>query len=200
VYEKLGLRPPEYLDRPLGAEQVWVQVHPPTSYVSPVLTGHRDTYYKWVGAGMCEHSHGSIHRLQPLVSAVRFGFDRTRLYFRLDGFEPLTDFFDDGAWMELRFRRPEERTVRVRRKSSGFVVEDCGGTLDRIPGAAAACEEILELALPVDWFGAMRGGPQVFEFYFSLGRAELELERFPWDAALRMDFDPELFDVMNWFV
>ena len=74
--------------------------------------------------------------------------------------------------------------------------------MGRVPGARAAVREVLEVSVPVEFFESLRWSPPPFaiEFHVVLGKAGLELERFPWDSVLSMEFDPEAFELTNWFV
>lgn len=204
IYEKIGVPVPDYLDHPVDTEHTNLTVSDPSSYIRPTITGHMDAYYKWLGAGACEFSHGSINRLQPIISMVRYGFDRTQLFFCCEGFEPLKGFFNEDTWLQLRFSRPSDRVVLVRKTPSGITAERLmvGRRGEFIPGAIVAVDDILELSIPLDFFESLRWSQPPFpiEFCVVLGRGELEIERFPWDTVIRMSFDPDLFEVGNWFV
>jgi len=205
VYERLGMPPPQKLDRPVGAEgESNLPIVAPTSFISPAITGRREGYYKWVGAGRCEFAHGSIHRLQPVLSAIRFGFDRTHLFIRVDGFEPLGPALDGDGWVRIQFVRPTPCAALIRRVDGVLTVEKAvnGDSLGRVQGAEAAAVELLEVSLPTSFFDPIRWSapPIAIEFFVRVGRGDLEVERFPWDSFIAMEFDPDSFALTNWFV
>lgn len=204
IYDELGLKPPEHLDRPVERDRAAVPVHPPTARISPAISGFRDSYYKWVGSGSCTFQQGSIHRLQPLVAGVRFGFDERSFYLRVDGFRPMEELLKSGDWVSINVSRPEPGTIQVRREDGGLAVEvqDEQGISTPLTGASAAVGDILELALPLDFFRPWREGrvPFAMEFHLVLGSADLSDERFPWDAVIDVACDPMGIVLSNWFV
>lgn len=203
VYEDLGLSPPDVIDHPVEAagHALVVPVTHPTSTIHPTLTGRHDSYYKWVGAGRCTFSHGSIHRLQPVVSQVHFGFDREGLYLCVEGFQSLAEALDDGGWLRLLFQQPRDFGLVVRKGATGLeVVRLRGGRPDgHLAGAQAALGQILEMALPVAAFGKTESRFPI-EFHLVLGKGDLEVERFPWDSVIAIDFDPEGLELASWCV
>ncbi|NOZ02068.1 MAG: hypothetical protein GXP54_09295, partial [Deltaproteobacteria bacterium] len=208
IYKDLGLTTPDYLSRPVDDGWAPVPVTPPTAYISPVINGRNDGFYKWVGAGKCEFRHGSIHRQRPLVSSVSFGFDHRDLYFRVEGFEPLVDLLSTDGWIKFHFAEPDECAVVVLREAGDLVVEkECvDNALSIVDGGRAAVEDVFEMALPVSFFESSFGSsvpldkPFAIEFCVVLGQGDLELERFPWDSVIAMEFDPQAFEMENWFV
>lgn len=204
TYEELGLTPPDHLDRPIAPDHPSVPVLQPTARISPTITGLRDSYYKWVGAGSCTFQQGAIHRLQPLVAGVRFGFDDRFFYLRVDGFKPMTELMTLGDWVTVNISRPEPLTFVVRRDDGGLAVDvrDKAGGAVPVAEARAAVGDVLELALPLNVFQAWRDSRTAFaiEFHLVLGSAELSDERFPWDAVIDVACDPLGIERANWFV
>ncbi len=203
IHEELGLQPPDHLDRPLERDRTGVHVHPPTARISPAITGNRDSYYKWVGAGCCLFQQGSIHRLQPLVSGVRFGFDENNLFIRVDGFRPMEELLKNGDWLRLQISRPQPQVVMIRHENEGLVVEliDSAGTAARLADTKAAVGDVLEISLPLDIFQPWREArrPFAIEFHLVLGSADLSDERFPWDAVIDVACDPNGIVRSQWF-
>ncbi len=204
IYQELGLTAPEHLGRPVAPDHSPVPVVPPTARISPAITGYRDSYYKWVGAGSCAFQQGSIHRLQPLVAGVRFGFDDRCFYLRVDGFKSMAELMNLGDWLTIDVSRPDPLTFLVRRENGGLTVEtrDKDGTTTALPEARAAVGEVLEVSLPLGVFRPWRESRAAFaiEFHLVLGSAELSDERFPWDAVIDVTCDPMGIERSNWFV
>jgi alpha-amylase/alpha-mannosidase (GH57 family) len=206
IYEELGLDPPEQLERPVEPHPSRQDYARPTSCISPRLTGRLDGFYKWVGAGICSFSHGSIHRLDPIVRQVMFGYDRTHVYLRVDGFRPMRDALGPDMWLRIVFLRPCEQVLQLRfvggRLLAG-VTRNGNGYCTRIDEEVCfEVDDILEMAIPTSWFmeGTKPTVPFPLEFHFVFGTGDLEEERFPWDANLDMTFDPDGFALTSWFV
>lgn len=207
LYDIIGVLAPDGLDRALddGAQRP-AQIRLPTALIQPHITGRLDGYYKWVGAGSSMHAQGSIHRLEPVVSSIHFGYDRGRFYLRCDGYAPMTRFLRENAWIKVRFLCPEDVTAEIRSNGDGNVlVEQTGRENPAGPFAQAECavDSILELSLPWSFFSVANNNPKLpfkLEFSLSLGHADLEEERFPWDSTIEIEVDPEQIDLHNWFV
>ena len=202
VYESVGAPVPDQLNRPVDSNRADLPVSEPTAFISPDITGRQEGYYKWLGAGVCEFSHGSIHRLQPIISAVRFGFDATRLFFRVDGFEPLASALEGDGWLRVQFAVPTQCSLLIRPGKDGLVIDKVSGKINegRVVAARAAVGDMLELAVPVSFFDPFTATPMHVKFHVVLGKGKLEVERFPWDSTVGFVFDPETFEVANWFV
>lgn len=202
VYRRIGLQPPVALDVPLNEDVRALDLYPPTATIQPKITGFRDSYYKWVGAGVCRFSHGAIHRLRPILASVHFGFDREHLYLRCDGFEPLRDFLANDGFVRFHILRPAEVTLLVRGCPDGCIIERLAKdhVVGHVSGSEVAVNEVLEASVPIAVFGRDVRAPFAVEFYVILGHGDLEEERFPWDSRIIFDFDPETFESSNWFV
>jgi len=204
VYKEMGLVTPDYLSRPVSEAESGINVRQPSAYISPAVNGRDDSFYKWVGAGSCEFSHGSIHRLKPVISSVHFGFDRDTLYFRVAWFEDMIQSLSGDAWMKVHFALPSESEVCVRAGNGGYVLERIAGNevSDVVEGGRVAIRDVLEMSLPVSVLNESAEGktPFAIGFCIVLGDGDLELERFPWDSVIAFEFDPESLEVDNWFV
>ena len=138
--------------------------------IPPTLDGEVTSYFEWVGAGQLEleSAAGSMHRVSParhsIVTGLRFGFDRSRFYVRVDFSRRASDVLADKGEVELTFLTPADTRLRIR-PSAGRVI----ATVERrlAPGewqdvplipAEAAAGQILELS--VDWpaLGVQPGG------------------------------------------
>jgi alpha-amylase/alpha-mannosidase (GH57 family) len=202
IYEALDVAPPEVLDRPVGHGKGSLPLRAPTSLIRPRIDGRRGAFYKWVGAGSCDFAQGSIHRLQPIVTGVRFGYDERTLYVRCEGFAPMREFFENGHWMRLAMARPQPCEFRIQRGEGGGLEVAriaADGSTAPVDGAAAAVDDVVEIALPIRALEAPAGRFAI-EFHLVLGTDGLEAERFPWDSVIDLDFDPKGFELTNWFV
>ena len=91
----------------------------PTALLSPTLDGEETSYFEWLGAGVFEvlDVAGAMHqigRAAPRLTSVRFGFDRERLYVRVDGRQPMAEVLADGYEVALKFLAPAGRRFSVR--------------------------------------------------------------------------------------
>jgi alpha-amylase/alpha-mannosidase (GH57 family) len=181
----------------------------PTALLAPTLDGDETSYFEWLGAGTFEvrEAAGAMHQVDrrpAVLSLVRFGFDRERLYVRLDGRAPMTDVLADGHELSLKFLVPGGVRFSVARTGGGVSF----GFWDRQPdapywrrrgpgGAAVAIGRVLEASLPLQDLGVAAGGRVAF-FVAVYGSGNVELERQPANRALELTAPDALFEGRNW--
>ena len=185
--------------------------HQPAGLLAPVLDGEETTYFEWVGAGLLEgrQSAGAMHQAErsaPIVTLLQFGFDRERLYVRLDADRPLVDLLGDGFEFSLKFLNPRGVRYSVR--------QDAGRLAGRFwdwqaiephwvargPGrAAVAAGMILELALPLsDLLGPEDPARRALAFFLAVYQDNLELERHPAHRPIETSIPDERFEARHW--
>jgi hypothetical protein len=205
VCQRTGVKPPVGLDEPMARrDQAHVAFEPPLALISPRVDGHAARYYEWVGSGVYRSGEeGGAMRLgtEKVAGELRFGFDDERLYLRLTP-RPKGEVALKSARVRLSFDGglsgpPDARTAQAARvfdwSSSRGLLTLAG---DAVPGAEAACERVLELALPRRSLGLAKGGKArlVVELTAFDGRRE----RLPLDGAIDLTGPDEHFDLRNW--
>lgn len=204
VYEDAGLQPPACLDRPVSEESAGLPAKMPTAMISPAITGRRDSYYKWLGAGVCNFSHGSIHRLQPLVGAVRFGFDRESIFLAAERFSADNGFIPPGSTVRVVFESPRRLTLVLAFENSGRMsisASDSKGKVIDAQGVVAAAIDVLEVRIPQSLlFERDPHGVKAVSFFVEIESGGVDQERFPWDSSIEFCWDPRTFELQGWFV
>ena len=165
----------------------------PTGLVTPTLDGEATTYFEWLGAGTLEvrDMAGAMHRSDrggSLLTLVRFGFDRERLYVRLDGIRPFAELLAEGFGVSINFLDPPGVKLSVR----GQLDE-----LEGVAGARAAARTILEIAMPLAALGLQPGGPVAFFVVISTADGS-HLETHPDHRPIETTVPDALFDARNW--
>ena len=184
--------------------------HQPAGLLAPVLDGEETTYFEWVGAGLLEarQSAGTMHQAErstPIVTLLQFGFDRDRLYVRLDGERPLVDLLGEGFEFSLKFLNP----VGVRYS----VKQDLGRLTGRFwdwqaiephwvargPGrATAAAGTILEMALPLADLIPDEPARREVAFFLAVYQDDVEIERHPAHRPIEASIPDERFEARHW--
>ena len=134
---------------------------------------------------------GAMHRSDrppSILTLVQFGFDRERLYVRLDGVRPFTELLGEGFRVSLKFLDPPGVRLLVRSQ----VGEPVG-----VAGARAAAGTILELALPLTALGLAPGRPVAF-FVVISDADGAHLETHPNHRPIETSVPDALFEVRNW--
>jgi alpha-amylase/alpha-mannosidase (GH57 family) len=180
----------------------------PTGLISPTVDGEESSYFEWLGAGMLDvrETSGAMHQIErrePILSAVRFGFSRERLFVRLDGSNPIEGQLAAGVSFRLTFLAPEGLGLSVRRGGDGVVTgvwERRDGGRRRIEPAVTvtvAARTILEVSLPLADLGVAPGGPTSF-FVGVCDAVDVELERYPAYRPIELLAPDAMFEARNW--
>src|SRR5262249_42753383 len=131
----------------------------PTGLLAPVLDGEDTSYFEWLCAGSLEVREvaGAMHqseRRPPMLTLVRFGCDRERLYVRLDAGRPALDLLAEGFEFSLKFLNPGGLRFSVRQKLGRLAGTfwdrraEAPHWVERGPGrSAVAAGSVLELAV-----------------------------------------------------
>jgi alpha-amylase/alpha-mannosidase (GH57 family) len=179
----------------------------PTALLSPVLDGEVTSYFEWLGAGLFEVQEvaGAMHRTDAspaAVSAIRFGFDRSHLFVRIDGARPLHDLLNRGE-VRLTFVAPEGVQF-VAAMNDGRPVgryrdqaKTPSGWRDRgAGGASVAAGDVLELSLPLADLSLSPG--QAVAFVVEVHLAGVELERYPASRPIAATVPDRTFEARQW--
>ncbi len=192
IYEELDMAVPRELDQPIGDEKWALPIKQPSARISPKISGKRGGFYKWIGAGSSEFAQGSIHRLNPVIAKIKFGYDYETFYMRLEGVEPLKQFFEADGSLTIEIHQPTQKTLAV--LDGQLMLDD-----KPVPQAKVATGEVMEISLPMKLLCA-ESDRFTLEFHLVLRTGELEAERFPWDSTITVDVDPYGFELTNWFI
>ena len=143
-------------------------------------------------------------RRGPVLTLVQFGFDRDRLYVRLDGRRRVADLLSEGYEFSLKFMHPEGVRFSVREtlgrltwlfwdrgsKAPHWVERGAGG-------ATVAAGSVLELAVPLADL-AVKAGDRVAFFVAVYDADDAELERHPAHRPIEAEVPDEQFEARNW--
>jgi len=186
----------------------------PTGRLDPRLDGEETSYFEWLGAGLLEvrDSGGAMHRTDrhpSIVTHVRFGFDRDRLFVRVDAVERMVDVLATGREVSLKFARPSGLRFSVRqllgRLAGSFWVRQPAETpaagvdwIERGLGrAAVAAGAVLEIAIPLADLGLGDGEPLVF-FVAVYDANGTELERHTEHRPVELTTPDAMFEGRYW--
>jgi hypothetical protein len=190
----------------------------PTALLAPTLDGEETSYFEWMGAGrlLMHATAGAMHQTTASGAAlaqVRFGFDRERLWVRVDANRPLVDLLADDHSVCFKFLEPAGVGFSVQSESGrltgAFWDRRAGSSPGRpwlrrgIGGAAMAAGQVLEVALPLTDLGVPEGSPLSFFVLLAAGaEAGLgvpgEFDREPAHPAVRAVVPDATFEARNW--
>ena len=163
----------------------------PTGLVHPALDGEETSYFEWLGAGRFDvrDTPGAMHqtdRRAPHLTSIQFGFDRERLYLRLDGERPMRELLALGHEVSLIFLKPAGVRFSIRQT-------DGQNRTSGVPAHAAG--SILELAIPVSALGPVSAVSLFVAVHDAHGT---ELERHPPNRPIEADVPDPAFEARQW--
>jgi len=202
VYTMLDEPSPAELMRPISENHP----HPksatePTSFLNVRVDGRR-SYFEWLNAGHCtaSGSRGAMSMVsEGRLSDVYFGCDEEHLFIRCDGrggaarerladVDELRVVFSEPAGYELLVARPGWIEPPV--------VLHYEGAPAPAAGALAACDMILELAIPFRALEVEIGAP--LAFVVELFAAGQSLEKLPHEGAIETTVPSADFELIMW--
>jgi len=180
----------------------------PSGYFTPVLDGEETSYFEWLGAGTIEvrEAMGAMHRTDrsPLILTwVHFGFDKERLYVRLDAGRAMTDLLREGFTFSLTFVQPQGLRLTVGgQPSSGTAtwwrrrVGDQSWVSDSTASTSVAAGTIIEAAVTLRELGLAAGAPVTF--FIAVAKDGIEVERHPQHRLVELTVPDQRFEARNW--
>jgi alpha-amylase/alpha-mannosidase (GH57 family) len=190
---------------------------PPTALLSPTIDGEETSYFEWLRAGSFETREraGAMHQAErrpDVLTLVRFGFDRERLFVRVDAVEPVSDLLQSGHEISLKFLAPAGLRYSVRKEPGAGQSADGGPILGEVwkwqdgerrwvnlgpLGSQVAAGTILEVALPLADLEVKAGG--AIELVVALAEgSDRETERHPAQHPIELTVPDELFEARHW--
>lgn len=189
AYRLMGLAVPETVLKPIATLRSSERlVNEPINLISPVVDGRSTDFYEWAGAGKIDTAvkGGTMHRSQSLIKALYYGFDRERLYLRLDPAAELESVKYPELKIEIDLVKPGAKKITIPISRTGADEK----------GIAWACGRIIEVSVPFHVLGASIG--EILVFQVTLRNNSLELERHPGIEAITMKIPSEKYLLDNW--
>lgn len=143
AYELAGRDVPQELLTAIASGAVQEVHEEPRGPLAPDISGRLTHYYEWDGAGIWRPAGagGAMHGGRR-IQAIRYGFDDTMLYVRVDVVDP-----GSKARLELEFDSPTPTHVAI----------DHGATKDASAEVQIAWDRVAEAAIPLAKIGARPG-------------------------------------------
>jgi len=160
-YQLAGVPIPDALKKPIRRPPSSV-TEPPTALLHPTIDGRETSYYEWLFAGAIrlQHQSGAIQRSEQHLRGLRYGFDQTHHYLRLD-FDPA--FLTRRQPWGLLVSYAPDVSVRIepawpQELASGSLVLQVDLTGPVHAPVSAACARICEVAIPLAALGPSEQG------------------------------------------
>jgi alpha-amylase/alpha-mannosidase (GH57 family) len=187
VYELLGEKVPDKLNKSIKTSYERISVIYPDRFITPTIDGKKTSFREWEKSGLFipYSTGGSMHRISSLIKEIYFGYDYDNLFLRMDTGQ---DMPSDYSFI-IHFIEPFEIDLTV--KSIGFEINWKKDTRVKLfkYNFAAAFKDFLEISLARKDFNLVENSFVSFEILiFQNGK---EIERLPKHDLIRFKLESE---------
>jgi hypothetical protein len=202
VYRSLGLEIPAELYEPIKKKSPAGFIRPPAGFITPEITGHVGDYFEWLAAGLYDLSRQSsaMHAADALLSLFYYGFDRSNLYFRVDGNGELARVIQSqGSLVFYLTLKAEYRVVIDSNSSSAPLQTRIDGKWSTMGiSCRYALKRICEIELPIEPLN-LSAGDYVFVSLVHMHGGN-ELGRWPTDAPMKLLYAGGELELDTWLI
>lgn len=200
VYTLLGESPPPALARPIKRVAQRIIHSQPRSFLTVKIDG-RHSFFEWLNAGSYRagQERGTMAQVtEGVVRQVQFGFDRDRLFIRLDTKNASREDLMSVDEVRLRFIEPDNVEVRMTHPSAAqpqVRVQRDGQKVSRSK-ASAASHDIFECGIPLSELSIGPGSP--CQWSIELFAQKQSKERIPAEGAFELAVPSSDFEQRVW--
>lgn len=202
VHRLLGSDPPRELLEPIKKKSPAGLVREPAAFIEPDINGRVSDYFEWLAAGLYDLTRqgSAMHSSDRMLQSFYYGYNRTSLFFRIDGIQELSRLLKEMDVLNLHliydreYRLPmqlafDEGLLQIR--ENNLWVPTSGHCRWKI---SKTCEvsvpqDVLKLSARSKLFAAI-----------SLVRDCEEIGRWPADAPLMLYYAGPEIELENWLI
>ena len=201
IYRLLNLEIPRELFEPIKKKTPAGLVRAPAALITPVINGMVDDYFEWLAAGLYDLTKQSsaMHAAESLLQSFFYGYDRSALYFRIDGYKTLDECIlpEDVLSLHLITDRECRLSMTIDGSEGAMEVLDQGEWKEA--GRGAWCiARICEVGVPLAVVNPVPG--QKMSAFVTLVRGREEIGRWPTDGAMSLDYAGPELELDNWLI
>jgi alpha-amylase/alpha-mannosidase (GH57 family) len=202
VYRDIGKEVPHHLSIPVLREDRCIS---PTitirGFIEPKIDGIVTSYYEWYqGAYMdIKKSGGSMHRSESILSNVYYGFNKDKLFLRIDPSIPFSEF-PDNTKFSINTVKPclVKITVSIKPSLNAELFIKSNGDWEKIKDVNdVAIQDIFEIAIPFIDLRAKENDE--INISISIMKNSEEIERCPWKGLITLTVPTPDFEAMMWY-
>jgi len=202
VYGLLQLDIPPELFEPIKKESPAGLVREPADLISPVISGLVQDYFEWLAAGLYDLTRQSsaMHAAESLLHSFFYGFDRRWLYFRIDGATVLnrTLLAQDSLNLHLIHGREYRLAMDLQSDEGPLLAKDDGDWKETGHICQWKIVRICEVRVPLVAINPDPG--RRFFAFITLSRDNVEMGRWPVDAAMALRYAGPELELETWLI
>lgn len=197
IYTLLAHKVPDELHMPIKGYQKEQPVTEPVGFLAPTIDGTVTNYFEWYNAGTYTvgKTGGAMHHVSTMIKAFYYGFDLDTMYVRIDTYEPLHAMQFHALSFAVNFIYPHNYQVvctyhRDTNTTSAAlyhrtVVDGKERLVKQTEIQHAARGTVVEYAIPFSCLPLDEPHRDI-EFVITVHKEEIELERWPYQAYVRL--------------
>ncbi len=202
IYNLLGLSPPRELLEPIKKKSPAGLVREPAGFIEPEINGRVGDYFEWLAAGLFDLTRqgSAMHSSDRLLQGFYWGYNRSQLFFRIDGVQDLARLLRESDILALHLIADREYRLPMQRSCSEglLLVKELGNWNPTGTYCRWAIERTCEVAIPLEGLGL----PAKSKLFASvtLTRDREEIGRWPSDAPLMLRYEGPELEANDWLI
>ncbi len=202
VYRLLGQDTPRELLEPIKKKNPAGLIREPAAYIDPDINGRISDYFEWLAAGLYDLTRqgSAMHSSDRMLQSFYYGYNKTSLFFRIDGVQELSRLLKDIDVLNLHliFDREYRLPLQMRCDEGLLQVKENGIWTPTHGYCNWKIAKTCEVSIPLD---ALKLVPNSKLFAsVSLVRDNEEIGRWPTDAPLMLYYAGPEIELDNWLI
>jgi alpha-amylase/alpha-mannosidase (GH57 family) len=202
VYRLLGQDTPRELLEPIKKKNPAGLIREPAAFIDPDINGRISDYFEWLAAGLYDLTRqgSAMHSSDRMLQSFYYGYNRTSLFFRIDGVQDLSRLLKeiDVLNLHLIFDREYRLPLQMRNDEGLLQVKENGIWTPTRGYCNWKLGKTCEVSIPLD---AIKLVPKSKLFAsITLVRDNEEIGRWPTDAPLMLYYAGPEIELDNWLI
>ena len=202
VYRLLGQDTPRELLEPIKKKNPAGLIREPAAFIDPDINGRISDYFEWLAAGLYDLTRqgSAMHSSDRMLQSFYYGYNRTSLFFRIDGVQELSRLLKDIDVLNLHliFDREYRLPMQMRNDEGLLQVKENGIWTPTRGYCNWKIGKTCEVSIPLD---AIKLIPKSKLFAsITLVRDDEEIGRWPTDAPLMLYYAGPEIELDNWLI
>lgn len=202
IYRLLGMDPLRELLEPIKKKSPAGLIREPAALIDPDISGRVSDYFEWLAAGLYDLTRqgSAMHSSDRMLQSFYYGFNRTSLFFRIDGIQDLCRLLKeiDILNLHLIYDREYRLPMQLRFDEGLLQVRENELWVPTLGHCRWKIAKTCEISVPLDVLN-LTSGSKLFAS-ISLVRDCEEIGRWPSDAPLMLYYAGPEIELENWLI
>ncbi len=202
IYRLLGQDSPRELLEPIKKKSPAGLIREPAAFIDPDINGRSSGYFEWLAAGLYDLTRqgSAMHSSDRMLQSFYYGYNRTSLFFRIDGVQELSRLLKDGDVLNLHliYDREFRLPMQLRSDEALLQVKENSAWVPTNGHCRWKIIRTCEVGIPLD---VLNLAPKSKLFAsVTLVRDSEEIGRWPTDAPLMLYYAGADIELDNWLI